>query len=85
MRGTALAVLVDTFGTVVHVSLPLPVGAVSAYRHRSQCIDEFKAGMRSHQVTKDLTRQFFVVVVVVVVVVVKVAVFLSVCNCRGFP
>ena len=55
MRGTALAVLVDTFGTVVHVSLPLPVGAVSAYRDRSQCIDEFKTGMHSRQATKDLT------------------------------
>ena len=30
MRATALAVLVDTFGTVVHVSLLPPVGAVSA-------------------------------------------------------
>ena len=84
MWATALpAVLVDTFGTVVHVSLPPPVGAVSAHRYRSQCIDEFKAGMRSCQVTNNLTRQF--VVVVVVVVVVKVAVFLSLCNCRGFP
>ena len=47
MRATALAVLVDTFGRVVHVSLTQPVGAVSAYLYKSQCIDEFETGMCS--------------------------------------